>query len=273
MKVTKRLLEDNVGIDGTLNNDNIVRALFQQRNTPDRICKLSPPGVLFGRTLRDAMPQLNKSVIIHDSDQIHSQWHKARGLEEIKSRMILSCEELERGSRELEPLREGDKVFIQNKMKECKPNKWDRQGTVIAVKDNDQCLVEVDGSERLTLRNRRFLRKFESEHYYQLTEDEMRDSRTIVEESSSNQKMQSTDMTVPVEEANKQQDNDAMIQTDVHLVMDKQEAVKAHPPPQCQDPVCASPIGTRSSTRHSTREKMQRKFYDATTGTFVDPTH
>ena len=51
VKATKRLLEDNVGIDGTLNNDNIVRALLQQRNTPDCICKLSPAEVLFGRTL------------------------------------------------------------------------------------------------------------------------------------------------------------------------------------------------------------------------------
>ena len=184
------------------------------------------------------MPQLNKPVIIHDSGQIHSQWHKAWLAKEeaIKSRMILSFEELERGSREVEPLREGDKVFIQNQMKDARrPNKWDRQVTLIAVKDIDQCLIKVDGSGRLTLRNRTFLRKLESEHYctpqivlpptnYQPTEDGMRDSRTIVKESSSNQRMQSTDMMMPVEEANQQQDNVAMIQPDIHVAMDQQEA-------------------------------------------------
>ena len=77
--------------------------------------------------------------------------------------MLTSCEELERGSRELEPLREGNKVLIQNQNKDTgRPNKWDRQGTIIAIKDNDQCLIKVDGSGRLTLRNRRFLRKLET---------------------------------------------------------------------------------------------------------------
>ena len=103
VKVMKRLLEDNISIDGSLNNDNIVRALLQQRNTPDRTCKLSPAEILFGKTLRDTMPQLKKSVIIHDSDQIHSQWHQAWLAKEeaIRYRMLTSCEELERGSREL----------------------------------------------------------------------------------------------------------------------------------------------------------------------------
>ena len=59
--------------------------------------------------------------------------------------MMTPCEELERGNRELEPLREGNKVLIQNK-DTGKPNKWDRQGTVIAIKDIDQCLIKVDGS-------------------------------------------------------------------------------------------------------------------------------
>ena len=58
VKIMKRLLEDNISIDGSLNNDNIVRALLQQRNTPDRTCKLSPAEILFGKTLRDTMPQL-----------------------------------------------------------------------------------------------------------------------------------------------------------------------------------------------------------------------
>ena len=164
VKITKRLLEDNMTEDGTLNTDKMVRALLQQRNTPDRDCKLRPAEVLFGRGLRDAMPQLAKSATIFKSDKIHNQWHQAWSAKEeaIRARLVRSCEQLETGSRELPSLREGDQVFIQNQDKSHgRPNKWDRQGTIIALKDNDQHLVKVHGSGRLTLRNRRFLRKFQ----------------------------------------------------------------------------------------------------------------
>ena len=120
--------------------------------------------MLFGRVLPDAMPQLAKEVPIFGSDMIHKQWHKAWEAKEeaIKSRLVRSCEQLEPGSSELPPLREGDQVFVQNQNKSNgRQNKWDRQGTIIASKDNDQHLVKIHGTGRLTLRNRRFLRKFE----------------------------------------------------------------------------------------------------------------
>ena len=53
-------------------------------------------------------------------------------------------------------------MFIQNQGKSPgRCNKWDRQGRIVAIKDHDQHLVKVDGSGRLTLRNRRFLRRFQ----------------------------------------------------------------------------------------------------------------
>jgi len=109
------------------------------------------------------MPQLDKSVPIFESDRLHNQWHQAWSAKEqaIRSRLIRSCEDLEDGSRDLPALREGDSVLIQNQSKSSgRPNKWDRQGEIIAAKPNDQYLVKVDGSGRLTLRNRRFLRKY-----------------------------------------------------------------------------------------------------------------
>ena len=42
------------------------------------------------------------------------------------------------------------------------PKKWDKSGIVMEKKGNNQHVVKVDGSGRLTLRNRRFLRKYES---------------------------------------------------------------------------------------------------------------
>jgi len=162
VRITKRLLEDNMGPDGSINNDKIVRALLQLRNTPDKDCKLSPAEVLFGRPLKDAMPRLDKTVAVFENPQMHPSWHEAWTAKEkaIRARMVNTCERLEHGSKELPPLREGDMVFIQNQSAASgKPNKWDREGTVIQTGENDQYLIRVHGTGRVTLRNRRFLRK------------------------------------------------------------------------------------------------------------------
>ena len=164
VRVIKRLLEENMDKNGNLNNDQVARALLQQRNTPDKDCGLSPAQVLFGRQLRDTLPTLNKSVMIFENKDICNQWHEAWAAKEdaIRVRLVRSCENLEPGSRELVALKEGDKVLVQNQAKSSgRPNKWDRQGVIIALKGNDQYLVKVDGTGRLTLRNRRYLRRFE----------------------------------------------------------------------------------------------------------------
>ena len=70
-------------------------------------------------------------------------------------------------TRSLPLLEMGDQVFVQNQSGPH-PNKWDRSGIVVDLKGNDQYLIKVDGTGRLTLRNRRFLRKYtlpESSHY------------------------------------------------------------------------------------------------------------
>ena len=42
------------------------------------------------------------------------------------------------------------------------PIRWDKTGVVVQVGENDQYIVKVDGSGRLTLRNRKYLRKVDS---------------------------------------------------------------------------------------------------------------
>ena len=74
LRITKRILEDNVGPHGSLDNDMVVRALLQLRNTPDRDCGLSAAEVLFGCRLKDSMPCLDKSVPVFQSPQIHPTW-------------------------------------------------------------------------------------------------------------------------------------------------------------------------------------------------------
>ena len=101
VRSTKRLLEDNVGVNGSLNTNMVVRALLQLRNSPDRDCKLSPAEVLFGHQLRDAMPQLDKSVMIFENGQVHDEWHQVWAEKEkaIRSRLVRTCESLEHGSK------------------------------------------------------------------------------------------------------------------------------------------------------------------------------
>ena len=62
VQITKRLLEDHVGPDGSIDSDSLVVALLLLRNTPDRESNLSDAEVLFGRQLSDAMHMLDKSV-------------------------------------------------------------------------------------------------------------------------------------------------------------------------------------------------------------------
>ena len=53
VKSAKRLLMNNISVNGTLDKEELVRALMRLHNTPDTTCKLSPAKVIFGRRLRD----------------------------------------------------------------------------------------------------------------------------------------------------------------------------------------------------------------------------
>ena len=57
----------------------------------------------------------------------------------------------------------GDRVFVQNQTGPH-PNKWDRSGVVVECHEFDQYTIKLDGTGRLSLRNRRFLRKFTLPH-------------------------------------------------------------------------------------------------------------
>ena len=162
VKATKRLLEKNIGPDGNLNSDEVVRALLQVRNTPDHDCKLSPAEILFGRRLRDATPQLDKNLMMFANPVIDRRWHDIWTAKELAIADRAAAQATRTGTppRDLEPLREGDTVLIQNQEQSSRNSKkWDRQGQVVATGQYDQYLVRVLGSGRLTLRNRRFLRK------------------------------------------------------------------------------------------------------------------
>ena len=101
--------------------------------------------------------------MIFNSEQIRDEWreHWVSKEEALRTRLMYNCERLESHAKELKPLSEGDTVLIQNQgSNSTRAKKWDRQGTIVAIGKNDQYLVKVSGTGRLTLRNHQFLRKF-----------------------------------------------------------------------------------------------------------------
>ena len=155
VKTVKRLLTDNVDHQGKLNSLAFHRALLQYRNTPDRDTKLSPAMCVFGHQIRDFIPILPQKYIPHRS------WRDTLEAREeaLRNRHMKAHERLSEHTKRLPPLKVGDHVRIQNQTGPH-PLKWDRTGIIIEVKQFDQYQVKVDGSNRTSLRNRKFLRKF-----------------------------------------------------------------------------------------------------------------
>ena len=155
VKTVKRMLVDNTDSKGSLDTDAFQRAMLQYRNTPDRDTGLSPAMVLFGRPIRDFIP-------IHPGRyRPHPTWRETllSREEALRNRHMKDSERLSEHTVNLPPLKVGDYVRIQNQVGPH-PTKWDKTGIVIEVRQFHQYVVRVDGSGRVTLRNRRFLRKY-----------------------------------------------------------------------------------------------------------------
>ena len=127
VKSTKRLLMANLGPNGSLDTEKMLRALLIQRNTPDSGCQLLPAQILFGRPIRDTLPYINKDVTAFSNPQFTVQW---RGLwrsneQTLRARYVKSLETLSEHCRHLSPLEVGDQVFIQNQSGQF-PKRWDK---------------------------------------------------------------------------------------------------------------------------------------------------
>ena len=155
VKIVKRLLTDNTSPSGDLNTDALQRAILQYRNTPDRETGVSPAKCLFGRPIRDFIP------ILPGKYEPHPTWRETLQAREeaLRTRHTKMAERLSEHTRQLPPLKVGDHVRLQNQTGPH-PKKWDKTGLVVEVRQFDQYVIRVDGSGRVTLRNRKFLRKF-----------------------------------------------------------------------------------------------------------------
>ena len=155
VKTVKRMLMDNVNADGSLETDKFLRAMLQYRNTPDPVTGISPAQCIFGRQIRDFIP-------VHPGKfEPHPIWQATMaGREEaLRHRHMRQAELLRLHTKRLPPLKVGEHVRVQNQTGQH-PLKWDKTGTVVEVRQFDQYAIRIDGSRRVTLRNRKFLRKF-----------------------------------------------------------------------------------------------------------------
>jgi hypothetical protein len=155
VKTVKRMLRENVSSTGYLDRAKFSRVLLQLRITPDRDTRMSPAVALFGRHLSDFLPR-HKETLMGD------MWTKLADAREtaLARRGTDAREKWSAHTKSLKPLLEGDSVFVQNQTGNHQ-KRWDKRGVVIKVNNYDQYMVRLDGSRRLTRRNRKFLRNFE----------------------------------------------------------------------------------------------------------------
>ena len=111
---------------------------------------------VFGREMRDGLP------VLPGKYNPHTCWKELLDYREkgLAKRHVAMKEAWTEHTTKLTPLKVGDKVFLQNQ-RGNNPRRWERTGIILETKPHDQYLVKVDGTGRTTLRNRKFLRKYQ----------------------------------------------------------------------------------------------------------------
>jgi transposase InsO family protein len=152
VKSAKRIIRDNMLPNGSLDSDKAARAILQHRNTPLADLGMSPAQLLLHRTIRDHVPvnpahyQLHRDWILSAEEREGLYAHRNQGLQDAYNRT----------AHPLQPLATQTSVMVQTN------GKWDKSGQVVEVLPHRQYRIKVDGSGRVTLRNRRFLRPIPS---------------------------------------------------------------------------------------------------------------
>ena len=162
VKTAKRLLRSHMNAAGSLDTVAVTKALLQYRNTPDRDIGMSPAELLFGRKLKDYLPSRPNEPPNSLWPNFRDTWKNTAKWRELAlaNRSVKMHDRLTEHTRDLKPLNVNDSVMIQNQLGN-NPKRWDRRGVIIEVLPHRQYRVRMDGSRRISLRNRQFLRKYE----------------------------------------------------------------------------------------------------------------
>jgi len=133
-------------VKGQLDSDLATKSMLNHKNTPNQETGISPTVALYGYSLKDYLPRhkfrLEWQEILDARDTAHARRH----LCPVKD------------SRVLQSLTVGDEVQIQNQSRN-KPNKWHNTGILTESLPYQQYQVLVDGSQKVSLWNRRFPKK------------------------------------------------------------------------------------------------------------------
>ena len=150
VKSMKRLIRNNLGPNGDLDNDGFSRAILSYRNTPDRDTGLSPAQVVFDRVLKDFM------LVPKGGYKPRKEWLLLQEVREkaLARRHLVDHEAWPRTTHPLVPLMPGTIVSVQNQRGPNK-TKWDNSGMVVESLPHSQYKVKLGGTGRV----RAFLRK------------------------------------------------------------------------------------------------------------------
>jgi transposase InsO family protein len=158
----KRVIRDAVKPNGELDPVTLLKSLLTMRNTLDQDTGMSLAQMLLGRDLCDFLPGTKPKAHLTRHTDLSETWQEVAEWRELAfaPRGAKLHDKLKQGTKELPPLEIDDHVMLQNQLGN-KPKRWDKRGVVVqADPKTRQYKVMAFGSRRLTLRNRRFLRKY-----------------------------------------------------------------------------------------------------------------
>ena len=120
--------------------------MLAHRNTPSQQTGISLTIALFGRPIRDHLPLADL--------RLQKEWKEiAEKREEALAKRYVIQNVVEPRTKHLSPLNVGDSVQILNQLG-IRPTRWNNTGFVTEVLLHRQYRVVLDGSQRVTLRNR-----------------------------------------------------------------------------------------------------------------------
>ena len=151
VKTAKRIITDYVTENEPINQRKIAQAVLQHRNTPLSDLKLSPAQLLFHRQLRDKLPSHPRHY------RLHKKW-----ILTAKQRELLLRQKNEAAMRKynhvsttLRPFKTRTPVLL---LTSGKNPRWTVSGSVVKCLPYRKYMIKLDGSGRVVIRNRRFIR-------------------------------------------------------------------------------------------------------------------